>query len=91
VIAHEKTDGTVEYLTATVNGNTVSFKTSSFSLFGVAADKEIDEEPETPVTPGMGDNSNMTLWLWLGGMSLFGMGMTIKSRKRGGKHYKVVK
>ena len=88
IIAHEKADGTVEYLTTAVSGDTVSFKTSSFSLFGVVADKEkveeseSESESETPSNPGTGDNSNMMLWLLLGGASLTVLGLTVKRRKR---------
>jgi hypothetical protein len=36
VIAHEKPDGTIEYISATVEGTKITFKASSFSLYGVA-------------------------------------------------------
>ena len=79
-IVHEKADGTVEYLTATADGNIVSFKTSSFSLFGVTADK--DKESETPVVPGTGDSSNPFIPLAVMAVSMGGIVLTVNKRKR---------
>jgi len=81
VIAHQKADGTVEYLDAVVSGNTVSFKTSSFGLYGIVADKATDGDNKGEA-PKTGDNTNMMLWPWLGSASLFGIGIIVVTRKR---------
>jgi len=54
-IAHEKKDGTIEYLIATVNGNKLTFTTSSCSLFGVTADAD-KEDPQNPDPGKQGGN-----------------------------------
>lgn len=52
VVAHQKEDGTLEYLDATVSDTAVTFTASSFSLYGVAA--------QTISTPGSGSPGSTT-------------------------------
>jgi hypothetical protein len=46
-IVHEKKDGGIEYIAPIINGNTVEFKASGFSLYGVVT----DEDANTNATP----------------------------------------
>jgi len=87
VIAHQKADGSIEYITATIKGSesTVSFKASKFSLYGVAADAKSKQEKEklALILPNTGDSSTMAQWLLLACMPLALLGsMVISDQKR---------
>ncbi|MDR0948003.1 MAG: hypothetical protein LBM69_00640, partial [Lachnospiraceae bacterium] len=45
VILHQKHDGTIEVLEAVVTKDTVTFTASSFSLYGVAVEKDVPQNP----------------------------------------------
>ena len=77
-IAHQKKDGTIEYLAATVIRNKVTFKVFDFSLYGVTAKAQAGGQ-----APQTGDNSNLFLWILIGGAALAVLGGTlIIGRKR---------
>jgi len=76
IMAHEKTNVSIEYIRASVSGNAVVFMASSFSLYGVAADKTASGTAASasggssgsvnPSSPQTGDDSNpLTLWVLL--------------------------
>ena len=77
-VAHQKKDGTIEYLTATVSRNKVIFKVSDFSLYGVTTKAQAaDKAPQTD------DNSNPFMWILIVGAALTVLGGTlITGRKR---------
>jgi len=79
VMAHKKADGSIEYINATVNGNAVSFTASSFSLYGVAADKAA--APTSPVVPDTGDNFNW-IYLWISLAASAGLIVVMVTNKR---------
>lgn len=77
-VAHQKKDGTIEYLAATVSHNKATFKVSDFSLYGVTTKAQAaDQALQT------GDNSNPFMWILIVGAVLTVLGGTlITGRKR---------
>ncbi|MCL2782978.1 MAG: InlB B-repeat-containing protein, partial [Propionibacteriaceae bacterium] len=60
VVGHLKADDTFELLQATVSGNTITFNTTSFSLYGVLADPAQtgpSNPPTGPSKPGSGGST----------------------------------
>ena len=58
-IAHQKADGSLEYIAAGVNGGTVTFAASSFSLYGVVADKNQPAQVKSPSSLGLESGTSL--------------------------------
>jgi hypothetical protein len=69
VLYHEKADGSVERIAASVKGDTVTFSAKDFSLYGVAADQPKNDDG----APTTGDESNLPLWIALLALSIAGL------------------
>jgi len=95
-IKHEKSDGTVETLDVMVAENAMSFKTSTFSAFGLVANvkttKEVKESESALTTPTgsaqsklpkTGDSRRSNLWLI--GLVLVSLVGLMKQEKISGK------
>lgn len=91
LVAHQKDDGTVEYLVPTkVEGSLVTFETESFSTFGIvlaadttngqAADNQATIQNGTPAgSPSTGDETNLPLYFLF--LALSGTALVVLKRR----------
>jgi uncharacterized repeat protein (TIGR02543 family) len=93
VLYHEKENGTLEIIPATVNGNSLTFIAYGFSLYGIAANKvapqgiqnsmpEVDDSLDIPKSPLTSGTDTTLLWMFLLGVNVLGIGILIITRRK---------
>ncbi|MCL2781308.1 MAG: hypothetical protein FWD74_07445, partial [Actinomycetia bacterium] len=87
-VVHQKASGALEQLSAKAFGDTVTFKATSFSRYGVFEGQAADQVAGGSIPTGLADTGGsnvLTLWLWLASVVMLTLGLMLVARRNMGQ------